>query len=220
MDVRLKVLNGGQAGKELPIKGPKFFVGRSEECHLRPKSDLISRHHCVLMFDDAVVAVRDLGSRNGTLINDEPVVGERELTTGDRLKIGQLEFEIIIKIGEKPPKRPKVKSIKEAVARTAETVALNDLDIDVSDFLEEDEPTQPDRAVTDTLVGEVAVDTEEISLSDTHPGTSPEVEPKPSQAESKPHRKAPPPPRQMPGASSDDSGSAAAEALRKFLNRR
>ena len=212
MDVKLKVVNGSHTGTEIPIKGPKFFVGRSEECHLRPKSDLISRHHCVLMIDEGCVVIRDLGSRNGTIVNDERVVGELELKTGDRLDIGQLKFEVIVTIGEKPKKRPKVSNIKEAVARTAETISQIDNDIDLSDLFVDDEQTKPDRSTSETFVGEVLA-TDEVPLGDTRPGTGPETEPPPKKP---PHR----PPRKVPSTASVDSGSAAADALKKFMNRR
>lgn len=63
--------------------------------------------------------VRDLGSRNGTLVNDERVIGERELAAGDHLKVGPLEFEVLIVRAVAGAKLPKVNSIKEAAARTA-----------------------------------------------------------------------------------------------------
>jgi pSer/pThr/pTyr-binding forkhead associated (FHA) protein len=40
------------------------------------------------------VSVRDLGSRNGTLVNGVRVVGERPLEHGDQLQVGSLVFEI------------------------------------------------------------------------------------------------------------------------------
>ena len=55
MEVRLKVFVGPNAGKELPVAGPKFLMGRAEDCQLRPRSDLISRHHCVLLIEDGLV---------------------------------------------------------------------------------------------------------------------------------------------------------------------
>ena len=48
MHVKLKVLRGASAGKEVAVKGPRFFIGRSEECHLRVNSDAISRRHCAI----------------------------------------------------------------------------------------------------------------------------------------------------------------------------
>jgi len=87
MDLKLKVLEGKSVGQEIPVRCKKFFIGRAEDCQLRPGSDLISRHHCVLLVEDGYIGVRDFGSKNGTFINDERVVGERELKPGDRLTV-------------------------------------------------------------------------------------------------------------------------------------
>ena len=78
MEVQLKVLIGKTAGQKIKVTGPKFFVGRSEDCDLRPRSDLISRHHCAFIVEDAFVALRNFGSKNGSLVNGERVVGERD----------------------------------------------------------------------------------------------------------------------------------------------
>jgi pSer/pThr/pTyr-binding forkhead associated (FHA) protein len=75
MEVRLKVVGGKNAGHELILAGPKFFIGRAEDCQLRPKSDLVSRHHCVILVEEGFVAIRDFGSKNGTLINGQAVAG-------------------------------------------------------------------------------------------------------------------------------------------------
>src|SRR5688572_14629927 len=114
MEVRLKVLVGKNAGQELSVPGPKFFVGRAEDCQLRPRSDLISRHHCALIIEENLVAVRDFGSKNGTHVNGERVAAERELKDGDILKVGPLEFEVSIKVSVTAKKRPKVTSVEEA----------------------------------------------------------------------------------------------------------
>ncbi|MCY2991857.1 MAG: DUF1207 domain-containing protein [Planctomycetota bacterium] len=60
MNVKLKVLHGARAGKELGIPTPECLVGRSQDCHLQPKSEAISRHHCVVYVRDGRVFVRDL----------------------------------------------------------------------------------------------------------------------------------------------------------------
>jgi pSer/pThr/pTyr-binding forkhead associated (FHA) protein len=130
MEVQLKVLVGNNVGQVLKVPGPKFFIGRAEDCHLRPGSDLVSRHHCVLMIDGTVVVVRDFGSKNGTLINGERIIGEAVLNNGDHLKVGPLEFEFQVIESLAGAKRPKVHSIKEAAVRTAESGVHSDLDID------------------------------------------------------------------------------------------
>jgi len=103
MQIRLRVLNGKSGGRELKVPYDEFLVGRSEECHLRPKSDAISRRHCVIRVRDDQAFVEDLGSRNGTYINGVRTVGEQPLSHGAMLKIGKLDFEVILE--ETVPKK-------------------------------------------------------------------------------------------------------------------
>lgn len=49
MEAILIVASGKNAGRKIAVRGPKFFIGRAEDCQLRPTSDLVSRHHCVIM---------------------------------------------------------------------------------------------------------------------------------------------------------------------------
>lgn len=96
MQLILKVLSGQRSGQQLKIPQPKCFVGRAPDCQLRPDTDQISRHHCVIsQFDDAVL-VRDLGSKNGTFINGERITREREVNDGDLLEIGPFSFQVIL----------------------------------------------------------------------------------------------------------------------------
>ncbi len=94
----LKVVGGRHDGKLIPIKGKKFLIGREEDCHLRPNSDMVSRHHCVFTVDEYSVRLRDFGSTNGTLVNDKRIKGEVQLTQGDKIQVGKLDFEIMITV--------------------------------------------------------------------------------------------------------------------------
>jgi len=139
MDVKLVVVHGKHAGQEIPIPGPKFFIGRAEDCNLRPHSDLVSRHHCVIMVEEGFVAVRDFNSKNGTFVNGERIVGETELKSGDHLKIGQIEFEVQIAATVVGKKAPKVRSVQEAAARTVQTARPQgaEKDLDLGDWFDE-----------------------------------------------------------------------------------
>jgi pSer/pThr/pTyr-binding forkhead associated (FHA) protein len=130
MEVQLKVLVGNNVGQALKVPGPKFFVGRAEDCHLRPGSDLVSRHHCVLMVEGSTLVIRDFGSKNGTYVNGERIASETTLQHGDQLKIGPLEFEVQMSESLSGTKRPKVTTVKEAAVRTAESGVHEDIDID------------------------------------------------------------------------------------------
>ena len=92
----LKVVGGKNAGQILELPIGKFLVGREEDCHLRPNSDLVSRHHCVFITDQYGVRLRDLGSTNGTEVNDEPLNGAVTLKAGDTVAFGKLTFEVLI----------------------------------------------------------------------------------------------------------------------------
>jgi pSer/pThr/pTyr-binding forkhead associated (FHA) protein len=140
MELTLKLLTGSRAGQEIEVPRSKFFIGRAEDCHLQPYSDMVSRHHCVLLIEEGFCAVRDFGSKNGTLVNGERVVGQRDLYNGDRLKIGVLEFEIEVTSTLGGKKRPKVKDVKDVAHRTAVGAisAVCD-DDDIGDWLSNDE---------------------------------------------------------------------------------
>lgn len=97
LQAELKVLAGRLQGRVIPLTTKKFLVGREQDCHLRPNSELVSRHHCVFVKDDFTVRLRDLGSTNGTRVNGELVRTERVLQDGDRVSIGKLELEFLIR---------------------------------------------------------------------------------------------------------------------------
>ena len=136
MEVTLIVVGGKNVGKEVPVSGPKFFIGRAEDCQLRPHSDLVSRHHCVVIVEEGFLAVRDFGSKNGTKVNGERVRGERELKAGDRIAVGDLELEVRLGVEIGGKKKPKVQSVQEAVARTVESSTSDD-DMDLDSWLAE-----------------------------------------------------------------------------------
>jgi pSer/pThr/pTyr-binding forkhead associated (FHA) protein len=93
----LRVATGKQMGSVISLPVGKFIVGREEDCHLRPNSDLVSRHHCVFTSDEYSIRLRDLGSTNGTYVNGERIRGQVILKEGDRVVIGKLEFDMVIR---------------------------------------------------------------------------------------------------------------------------
>ena len=142
MEVKLVLTGGKSAGREVPVAGPEFLSGRSEECHLRPQSSRVSRRHTMIVVREGYVAVRDLGRSNGTYVNDEKIDDEKELKNGDRLKVGPLEFEVQLAVRVGGKKRPKVHNVQEAAARTVE--AAGDEDLDITSWLEDDEEDDAD----------------------------------------------------------------------------
>jgi pSer/pThr/pTyr-binding forkhead associated (FHA) protein len=180
MQVKLKVVGGQRDGAEIPIPGPKFLIGRDADCNLRPRNEMISRHHCVLIIEQGYIGLRDFNSKNGTLVNGERIRGERELKAGDQLEIGDLRFIVNVDYSLGGPKKPKVKDISEAVARTAN--ASGDPENIDEWLIEEDVPQKDtldaDQAESVTVSTEASSDTTEINLQDestlTQTGSMPE----------------------------------------------
>jgi predicted component of type VI protein secretion system len=94
MELKLIVLAGAKQGTEIPLKKDQFIIGRAKECNLRAGSEAISRRHCAIMRRNGQVTVRDLGSRNGTHVNEKRIEKEVPLSAGDELRVGPLRFRV------------------------------------------------------------------------------------------------------------------------------
>ena len=125
MKVELKVVGGSRDGQSIQITIPQFMIGRADDCHLKPRSELISRYHCAVVSEDGYVGIRDLGSKNGVYVNGERIYGERELKNGDKLTIGPLQFEVVLTVSLKGAVKPKIESIADFVARAVEQNSIN-----------------------------------------------------------------------------------------------
>ncbi len=73
--------------REFRVKGGRFLIGRKPECDLCIPHATVSRQHAEIVVDGEEARVRDLGSSNGTFLNDVRVQ-ESGLQAGDRVTIG------------------------------------------------------------------------------------------------------------------------------------
>ncbi|MGV3486451.1 MAG: FHA domain-containing protein [Planctomycetaceae bacterium] len=223
MQVKLKVMAGSHAGTEISVSADKFLIGRSESCNLRPKSESVSRKHCIMVLRDNKVLVQDLNSRNGTFINEKrlPVDKAKVLVAGDKLRVGKLEFEVLIEHGLQAAKRPEVKDVGEAAARTVESSADGSRfeAIDVNSWLDEADQIDRVRKLSDPDTRQFRFDTVEKPAE----GDSAELsgdDPK-LQKLTKPEKKAPGKlPTNAKKIMTDDSREAADNALKKFFSGR
>jgi signal transduction histidine kinase len=82
----LIVLTGVMRGKSYPLSGREVLIGRHSQDISLP-DDMVSRRHARVAPDGDTYTVEDLGSRNGTFVNDARV-DRRPLRHGDKIMIG------------------------------------------------------------------------------------------------------------------------------------
>ncbi len=84
----LVVIYGPELGKRAALGHGTFEIGRSSKSDLAIDQESISRHHARISFDGQNHLIEDLGSTNGTFVNDRNVE-RNSLADGDQVKIGR-----------------------------------------------------------------------------------------------------------------------------------
>lgn len=87
----LECLSGGLAGQSFGLGETAIVLGRIPTCHLRINDGLASRRNSEIVKDGSVYKLKDLGSSNGTFVNDAKIT-EATLCEGDVLRIGESTF--------------------------------------------------------------------------------------------------------------------------------
>lgn len=84
----LKVTKGNQAGLTLQL-AEGITIGRAADCQLILEDDYVSTRHARIARTDSGYLVEDLGSTNGTYVNNERVTSPTPFGLTDTLRIGR-----------------------------------------------------------------------------------------------------------------------------------
>jgi pSer/pThr/pTyr-binding forkhead associated (FHA) protein len=82
---------GHTPGMEYQI-GEGAVMGRGDQAEIRLEDPFASSRHAKLTRQGGIVVIEDLGSTNGTYLNEEVLAGPQPLHAGDRVRIGDSEF--------------------------------------------------------------------------------------------------------------------------------
>ena len=96
---KLVCQTGPKAGHEYPLTKDLTIMGRQSSCDVQIFDNMSSRAHCQIRRDGKLYSLVDLGSRNGTHLNDKKV-SERQLAFGDRIRIGEAEYKFVKEPGD------------------------------------------------------------------------------------------------------------------------
>ncbi len=92
---KLFILSDQMRGASFSLSQDKYTVGRADDCDVCISAPTVSGHHCTLVkLDDGSYAIEDLGSTNGSKINDQVLQpgNSVKLNNGDIIQIGSVEI--------------------------------------------------------------------------------------------------------------------------------
>ena len=139
MEVKLIRFRKNGQQKAFTLPSAVTVIGRRSNCDLRIPISSVSKKHCQINCDDGTLKIRDLGSKNGTLLNGVRI-NEALIQPGDWVQIGPIGFvfqingqpEKVIAPAVKQPEKPKPKKekAKEKTTAKAEAKAKQKTDAD------------------------------------------------------------------------------------------
>ena len=90
----LIVQTGKHKGKKIVLPEREIIIGRDDVSFIRMTSSDVSRQHCSLTPTEKGLLARDLGSQNGTIVNNVRIESETLMRPGDLLQVGPIQFEL------------------------------------------------------------------------------------------------------------------------------
>jgi len=99
-EASLKVTSGQMAGRVFTLANRRMSIGRTDDNDIALEDDTVSSSHAVISFGGGCWTVEDVGSRNGTFVNDRPV-SQKELENGDVVKFGEIQMRFVGSVADR-----------------------------------------------------------------------------------------------------------------------
>ena len=91
----LVLIHGEDLGRKFDLVTEETLIGRTSKADIQVDQDSVSRNHAKIRVDDGRITIEDMGSTNGTIVNDEHIEDTLRLRNGDLVKIGRTIFKFI-----------------------------------------------------------------------------------------------------------------------------
>lgn len=178
MKVKLVLFREDNVRREFTLESGTTVIGRQDDCTLRIPLAEISRRHAVIEFKNDKISIKDMGSANGTYVNNQRV-SEQELNAGDHVVVGPVVFTVQVD-GEPADIRPvrtrlKARPLARETAVPVENRKSDQQEPEDQDFLnDEEDPISELEALAstgDTEAFDLDLDLD-LGLSDSFPAES------------------------------------------------
>ena len=93
---RLWIAEGGEAGRPVALPEGRTVFGRADSCEVTLDDEAVSTDHLEISVRGGSLLATDLDSRNGTILNGDPLDRPRRLRNGDVLQIGPFRLEVAL----------------------------------------------------------------------------------------------------------------------------
>ncbi len=94
LKISLAVLQGKDSGKIFPVEKPAVILGRGDADVLLDDAE-VSRHHACLEVHGPRLVLKDLGSTNGTFVNDVKIT-QCEMENREEFRVGATRLMVIL----------------------------------------------------------------------------------------------------------------------------
>jgi pSer/pThr/pTyr-binding forkhead associated (FHA) protein len=89
------IVHGPDGARPRTFKlGPSMAVGRAPECEIRLDDTYVSQQHARIFGKSEKWYVEDLGSTNGTYVNDQKLGAPAQVEPGDKIRVGTTVLEL------------------------------------------------------------------------------------------------------------------------------
>jgi pSer/pThr/pTyr-binding forkhead associated (FHA) protein len=88
------IRSDGQKARSIRVESSSLVLGRAPECELPLEDTYVSQQHARIFAKDGAWYVEDLGSTNGTFVNDQRLSSPAMVQSGDRIRLGTTEVEL------------------------------------------------------------------------------------------------------------------------------
>ncbi len=158
MDVQFVMFKENGERKDFTLRNQITIVGRKEDCDIRIPLKEVSRQHAEITITRHGVHVKDLGSSNGTYVNNERIK-EKDLVAGDHLVIGPVVFTLQLE-GEPKEIRP----VKTKLRRRPAAPPEDDLIAGIEQPEEQDDRKPEPSGIDSEVLAALEASGEESSL--------------------------------------------------------
>ena len=152
MTWKIQAITGDLTGQEIAIERD-LLVGRHQTADLILQAAEISRKHAAFLLKDQALWVQDLGSSNGTFVNDAQVTTEQLLKEGDIVQFAGIKFSVLQPAAKVDLEPELFASVAESVEETQPSAAVQMNEQGMPELKERDASIQLTRDGMPTNVG-------------------------------------------------------------------